>query len=62
MNSPWVIYEWGTDARNNAVPGILRGPFQDYPACNRGGWKQYVEDHDSEIKPRPIIEKSTGET
>lgn len=62
MHRPWVIYEWGTDARRNADPGILRGPFQDYPAANRGGWKQYKEDLNSELRPRPVIEWRTDET
>jgi len=56
MERPWVIYEWGTDARKDATPGVLRGPFQDYPACNRGGWKQYHEDPNSDDKTPPIIE------
>src|SRR5262245_12143331 len=55
MERPWVIYEWGTDARENVEPGILRGPFQDYPAVCRG-WKMYQEDPDSDAKPPPIIE------
>jgi hypothetical protein len=61
MDRPWAIYEWGTDARDNSEPGILRGPFQDYPAVCRG-WKMYKEDHDSDAKPPPIIEWRTDET
>src|SRR5947199_5125140 len=60
MESPWVIYEWGTDARQNAEPAILRGPFQDYPAVCRG-WKMYQEDWKSDVKPRPIIDWRTDE-
>ena len=62
MARPWVIYEWGTDVRENVEPGILRGPFQDYPAVNRGGWKQYKEDWGSKIRPRPLIEWGMDET
>ena len=64
MQTPWVIYEWGTDARENACPGILRGPFQDSAssACNRGGWRQYAEDWDSDTRPRPIIERNPDAT
>lgn len=55
MVHPWVIYEWGTDARANATPGILRGPFQDYPAVGHG-WKMYQEDWHSQKNPKPIID------
>lgn len=40
QGKPWVIYEWGVDAREDAEPGILRGPFECCPAFGRG-WKMY---------------------
>ena len=55
IGRPWVIYEWGTDARAKATPGILRGPFQDYPAYGRG-WKMWQEDWHSQETPKPIVE------
>ena len=55
IGRPWVIYEWGVDARPSGEPGILRGPFENCPAFCRG-WKMYQEDPDSDAQPPPIIE------
>ena len=55
IGRPWVIYEWGADARPSAKPGVLRGPFENCPAFCRG-WKMYQEDLTSDADPPPIIE------
>jgi hypothetical protein len=55
IDRPWVIYEWGTDARESAEPGILRGPYEHCPAVNRG-WKQYQEDFRDNSDSPAIIE------
>jgi len=61
IGRPWVIYEWGVDARPTAEPGILRGPFENCPAVCRG-WKMYQEDPSSDAQPPPIIEWRIDET
>ena len=61
IDRPWVIYEWGVDARQSAQPGILRGPFENCPAVCRG-WKMYHEDPSSDAEPPPIIEWPIDET
>jgi len=58
IGRPWVIYEWGVDARKGAEPGILRGPFECCPAVSRQ-WKKYQEDRESGATPPPIVEWKT---
>jgi hypothetical protein len=54
IDRPWAIYEWGTDARPNAKPGVLRGPFENCPAVCRG-WKMFEEDLDDDsVSPRIV--------
>ena len=55
IGRPWAIYEWGTDARPDAKPGVLRGPFENCPAVCRG-WKMYQESPDDESESPPIVE------
>jgi hypothetical protein len=55
IGRPWVICEWGIDARKGATPGILRGPFECCPAVCRG-WKMYQEDPESGADPPPVVE------
>src|SRR5688572_16785091 len=55
VSKPWVIYEWGIDARKEAEPGVLRGPFQgSTPVCR--GWKKYGIDVTSENEVPAIYE------
>jgi hypothetical protein len=55
IGRPWVIYEWGTDARPSAKPGVLRGPFENCPAVCRG-WKMYQESRESNGKSPQVVE------
>ncbi len=55
IGRPWIIYEWGTDARESAEPGVLRGPYEHCPAIGRG-WKAYKEDEESKTDPPNVIE------
>ena len=55
ISRPWAIYEWGTDARPTAKPGVLRGPFENCPAVCRG-WKMYEEDWKDESESPRIVE------
>jgi len=55
IDRPWAIYEWGTDARINAKPVFLRGPFENCPAVCRG-WKMFEEDLSDDSESPRIVE------
>jgi hypothetical protein len=55
IDRPWAIYEWGTDARPAAKPGVLRGPFENCPAVCRG-WKMYEEDRNDDGETPKVVE------